>query len=216
MHHLRELNISLGWNFTDASPLGALSNLETLSINESRTSQPPRNMDAIGQLANLRRLDISSNSVWFNYDFIYRLTSLEELDISRNTVVGDFTGIRNLTELRVLNMDRVRLVPSFTRTASGGIESISYPPPTPADQFAESLTALTALEVLSMSGNNIQEISFVAHMPNLRQLNLENNYISDISPLAELTQLEYVDLRRNVVTNWNVVDELINTTFLGR
>jgi len=216
MQNLEELNVNFGWNLSNAAPLGDLNSLRTLRINESRTMNPVENMDAIGGLTNLRQLDLSGNTLWFNWDFIYRLTQLEKLNISNNTVVGDFAGIRNLSALRVLHMDRVRLVPSFQWSGSGGMISVSYPEPTPADQFGDSLAALSLLEELSISGNRVQNISFVSEMQNLRYLYFENNYVTDISPLADLPNLTHVDLRRNAVTNWDVLDEMINISVLGR
>ena len=217
MENLEELHLNFGWLLTDAAPLGALQNLHTLRIYDSRTyGSEVRNMAAIGQLSNLRRLDLSDNEIFFNWNFIYGLTQLEELNISRNTVVGDFSGIANLQQLRVLDMANVRLVSSFQISGSGGLVGISWPEPYALERFSDALASLSSLESLTIDGNNVRDINFVSHLHHLQYFQAESNYIADVSPLSELTELIFVNLRRNPVTNWQVLDRMINTTLLGR
>jgi Leucine-rich repeat (LRR) protein len=221
MQNLEELDISFGWLFTDAQPLGALSSLQRLRIYDSRVfSSEVLNMNAIGQLTELRVLDMSSsssgNEIYFNWDFIYGIESLEELYISNNNIIGDFSGIGRLQNLRILHMDNVRLMSNFSISSSGGMVSISHLGQSDVSDYSDWLSYLSRLEFLSLSGNGLSDISFISTMQNLQVLNLEDNFVADVSPLSELTHLELVDLRRNPVANWATVDEMINTTFLGR
>ena len=217
MENLEELHISFGWLLTDASALGYLTNLHTLRIYDSRTfNSEVSGMGALARLTNLRSLDISGNDLYFNWDFLYSMTGLEHLNISNNVVVGDFSGIQNLRQLRTLSMASVRLVESYWIQRQGGMVSIGWSEPQSVESFASSLSQLTLLESLNITGNNVRDIGFVADMRNLRYLHAENNYISDVSPLAQLADLTFVNLRRNPVMNWGAVDEMINTTFLGR
>jgi len=217
MQYLEELDISFGWLLTDAAPLGALTNLRRLRIYESRTFHSEvSNMDAIGRLTNLRQLNISGNDLYFNWDFIYRMENLEELNISRNNVIGNFSGISGLQNLRVLRMDRIRIMTSYRISRDGGMVGISFVGSSDMQDHAAAIAQLTQLEILSVSGNDLRDISFVENMSNLRVFLAENNFVEEVSPLAELSALTVVDLRRNAVGNWSVLDELINTTIHGR
>jgi len=217
MTNLEELNISLGWLLTDAAPLGSLTNLQRLNIYNSRTfNSEVQNMSAIGQLSSLRELNISDNELFFNWNFLFDLTSLERLNISDSNVIGNFERIGRLTNLRELRMDNIRPMTGYQISRSGGMVSIWFDGEAPVQDLVSNLTNLTNLEILSMSNNNISDISFASYLSNLRILNLENNFVADISPLTELASLETVDLRRNAVIDWSPVNQLINTTFLGR
>jgi len=217
MQLLEELDISFGWLLTDASALGSLTNLRRLRIYDSRTFESEvRGMNAIGQLAELRVLNISDNDLYFNWDFIYGLQNLEILNISDNNVIGNFGGIGRLQNLRVLHMNNIRIMESYRISRSGGMVSIYFVGTADVDDFSHALSNLTNLEILSIRNNGVTSIDFVAGMRNLQRFDAEDNFISDVSPLTELPNLSFVNLRRNAVNNWSELDEMINTTVLGR
>jgi len=217
MQNLEELAISFGWLLIDASSLGSLSNLRYLRIYDSRTFHSEvQGMDAIGQLNNLRRLNISGNDIFFNWNFIYGLESLEVLNISNNNVIGNFSGIGRLQNLRMLHMSNVRLMSSYQISRSGGMVSIGFVDTANVDDFSDALANLINLEILSISSNEVRDISFVSGMSRLRNFYAEDNFISDISALVGLSNLEFINLRRNAVENWNVLDEMVNTIIIGR
>ena len=218
MTNLEELEINIGGRLTDVAALGTLENLHTLRMSSGMGSANMQNMNAIAALDSLRILHITSESrgLWFQWDFLYTMTQLEELKISGNMVVGNFANIQHLTNLRVLHMDDIRLVPNFDWVSSGGVTHIHHPDPVPIEQFSDALANLSSLEVLTITENRLQDISFVANLQNLRYLNAAENYITDLSPLTELSNLAYANVRRNPIGNWEVVSEMINTSFVGR
>jgi len=217
MQYLEELFISFGWLFTDAAPLGDLTNLRRLQIYNSRVfNSEVRNMDAIARLSNLRYLNIANNDLYFYWDFLYTMENLVELDISGNNVVGNFSGIGRLTNLRVLRMSNINIMSSFRIRRDGGMTSIYFVNRSDLGDYATAIANLTQLEILSISGNDVRDIGFVSGMSNLQRFIAENNFIEDVSPLAELPELVFVDLRRNAVGNWGVLDDMINTAILGR
>ena len=61
------------------------------------------------------------------------------------------------------------------------------------------------LEFLSVPGNQLTELSFLKHTPNLKELEfgsvLQGNLISDISEIASLKQLTYLNLNHNQVSD---------------
>jgi len=221
MTDLEVLHLNPGWHLTDASPLAALTNLDHLRIYEGRTNDLVENMDAIGQLTQLRHLDLSENStgqytLFFNWDFLSNLTNLQYLNITGNTVIGNFSWISNLQQLTTLEMENIRLITDFTQTRDGGFVNTFFGDRMDVTDFASDLSQLTNLTTLNISNNGIRDISFTSQLTNLEILLASVNYIADISPLAELSRLELVDLRRNAITNWSAVDDLIDTLFLGR
>ena len=217
LQNLEELDIQLGFRLNDVRDLGALSNLRRLRIfsrGPAPRSFPTENMQVIGNLTNLVELDISNTGMYFNWNFIFDMENLERLDISNTTIFGDISRISRMQNLRVLLMDDMRLAQSYQ--FSGAWTTIGLLGPLPVEIATPYLASLTNLEVLSMSGNELSDINFVAGMQNLRILLLVRNFIADVSPLAELESLRFVDMRRNIVTNWDSVDHMVNTTFLGR
>jgi len=219
LSNLEELDIQFGFRLTDVAPLGSLTNLRRLRIHswgpDVRSSET-RNINAIGDLANLTELNISDTGMFFNWNFIFDMEQLEILNISNTNVIGDFSRIGRLSNLRVLFMNNVNLMESFHFGRSGAFTTIDFIGETDLESNTRHLSNLASLELLSISGNNLVHIGFLRDMQNLRVLNLENNFIVDVSPLAELSNLTFVDLRRNAVGNWNALDDMVNTTIVGR
>ena len=81
------------------------------------------------------------------------------------------------------------------QTAFSTLHNNRSPEHTSAD--FEVLKYCTKLEALDLGHNNIDDISFIANLKNLKVLILALNNITDISPLSELDQLEYLELFRN-------------------
>jgi len=70
------------------------------------------------------------------------------------------------------------------------------------DEDIVSLSYMTNLRELNLSGNAITDISPLAELTNLRVLNLNGNLLNDITPLAGLTNLEELRL----VMYWQIYD----------
>jgi Leucine-rich repeat (LRR) protein len=56
------------------------------------------------------------------------------------------------------------------------------------------LWGLKQLQEINLSDNKISDVDTLSNLKNLRTLNLSNNRISDISPLLNLDRLEYLDI----------------------
>jgi internalin A len=61
------------------------------------------------------------------------------------------------------------------------------------------MEALTNLEELDLSDNEISYIDGLGFLSGLKSLKLSNNMIDDIEPLFGLKNLEYVDLSGNKI-----------------
>ena len=77
-----------------------------------------------------------------------------------------------------------------------------------------SLAGLTNLTYLSVCGNQIIDITPLAGLTNLTDLWLSNNQISDITPLADLANLTDLVLIGNQITDLTPLAELNNLTVL--
>ena len=102
-----------------------------------------------------------------------------------------------------------------TATHLAGITSLS-----PAVKGITSLKTgdfdgLTALTLLSLSGNEISDISALENLTNLTTLNLTSNEISDISALENLTNLTTLNLTSNEISDISALENLTNLTTLN-
>lgn len=75
---------------------------------------------------------------------------------------------------------------------------------------------------LDLSHNEIDDLSFLRHMPKLRVLLLGDNNIEDISVLAELHDLEYLELFKNKIKDVtplagleNLIDLNLSHNYIG-
>ncbi|MEH1805093.1 leucine-rich repeat domain-containing protein [Nostoc sp.] len=78
-----------------------------------------------------------------------------------------------------------------------------------------SLSKLTNLTSLYLSGTEVSNVSALANLTNLTELNLSRTQVSDISVLANLTNLAQLDISNTQVSNISVLADLTNLTVLG-
>lgn len=72
------------------------------------------------------------------------------------------------------------------------------------------LKHLTNLRELGFGISRIKDISPLKNLTKLERLNLHSNQISDISPLKNLTNLRYLDLHNNPISDISPLKNLIN------
>ena len=108
---------------------------------------------SLGQLARLRRLNLSHNRLTAVPEFIADLSRLQSLDLSANQLTALPTSLCQLTTLRMLNLSHNRLA-----------------------VFPEDVAHLSQLESLDLSVNELTNIpSSLANLENLQVLKLEGN-----------------------------------------
>ena len=76
------------------------------------------------------------------------------------------------------------------------------------------LANLTNLTELRLGDNKISDLTPLANLTNLTKLYLGNNQISDLTPLAKLTNLAELYLGRNQISDLSPLANLINLTAL--
>lgn len=149
-----------------------LTNLKELNISE--TTSDPDKLEELSVLPQLTKL-IAQNNYITDFTPFESLTSLEELylgnDEDTSPVVADgsdITPLTNLVNLEVLGLEQ---------------NNINYLPP--------ELSRLTNLMFLNLSDNNIENLSNLSGLENLKSVNVEGNPVnpSTIPPTLPITSL---------------------------
>lgn len=76
------------------------------------------------------------------------------------------------------------------------------------------IAKLTELTSLKLSGNKLDDISFLSSLGKLTTLDLSDNEISDISPLKKLTSLKTLHLDGNEIKDFSPIYDLDNLAML--
>ncbi len=76
------------------------------------------------------------------------------------------------------------------------------------------LEAATNLQNVMLRGNQISDLTPLAHLSTLRHLDLKGNQISDLTPLAHLSTLRYLDLRGNQISDLTPLAHLSTLRYL--
>lgn len=146
--------------------------------------------------------------------WLQRLTAVNHLDT--NASIVDITGLEYAKNLRHLdlggnnnhiqdlcplsNLIHLTSLHIWHTTLKGPVTDLDLHP----------LTNLVELEVLSLSGNGITDITLLSHFTKLRRLHLTHNYITDITPLSHLIELRELHLRNNYIEDFSPVLNLPN------
>ncbi len=197
--------------FTDLSPLGPLTKLQTLRLQSygntsgtyvedlgglrgmSELKELNLNLDGIGSLTGMEGLTslttcyISGADGTISLEPLRGLTKLQELSISgsgsdaRTTDLSPLSGLTNLRSLSV----------------SVDVNSL------------EGLESLTGLQTLSVSTDGLASLKGVENLTQLRELSISGSgaTYTDVDPLANLTSLQILRLP-NTDYNQNVVVDI--------
>ena len=205
-------NLSLdGTNLTDVTPLATLANLERLSLRDNRI----RKAASLSRLKKLHFLDLSYNDV-------SDLESFAALEKSGMWLVGEERQFSNIRESRFLELcTSLDTSDSQKQTIAGILQALDLP-----DGYCESasyelarlrdldlfrsfgltdmspLEGLGTIERLSLSGQSVESLEFLANVASLTSLNLEYNPVRDFAPL-----LKQKNLRELSIENMNLTDD---------
>ena len=69
------------------------------------------------------------------------------------------------------------------------------------NEVPNELKDLPFLQRLSLSNNNISDISILEYLPNIHKLALSNNKIEDLSPLKTNKRLKFLFIKGNKISN---------------
>lgn len=144
-----------------------------------------------------------------NYD--KALETLRRLDTSNPQVskwIDDIESRRSV--VRQSNMVTVAGKHYKSDTTGIALDSMNL-----GNGVIDELKQLYSLDNLSLSDNNISDISGISSLGGLTTLNLSNNNISDISSLADLTGLRTLYLDNNPISDIRVLPLLANLSTLS-
>jgi internalin A len=168
-----------------------LTNLKRLNLSRNQITAIP---DALGQLSNLIVLDLSSNEITSIPETIRQLSNLTRLDLSSNEITSIPETIGQLSHLTRLDLDRNQIT-----------------------SIPEAIGQLSNLTQLSFWNNQIISIpEDLGQLSNLTLLNLSNNQITSIpEALSKLLNLTLLYLWNNQITSIpEALGKLSNLTLL--
>ena len=172
--------------------------------------------DATLRQAVLKTLDLPAGAPLTKdkMQWLQRLNAVNHLNTNMSIV--DITGLEYAKNLRHLDLggdnnhiQDLRPLSNLTHLTSLHIWHTTLKGPV-TDLDLRPLTNLVQLEVLSLSGNGITDITLLSHFTKLRKLHLTHNYITDITPLSHLIELRELDLRNNYIEDFSPVLNLPN------
>ena len=168
----------------DISDLSNQKKLRRLNLSGNQI----RDISILGTLEKLEHLNLAYNKIE-SMDSIKELKELDYLNVKSNSISIDsllniFNNLKKLTTLDAANIGMFNL--------------------------PENLEINTSIQYLYLSGNQIQDISFLNSFPNLIYADLSNNPISKLNPLDNCPSLKELDLRGT-----KLPDHEINAAKLG-
>ncbi len=152
---------------TDFAFLAGCTGLETLSMQNSIVST----LHGIGNLTNLRNLNLNNGGMLTDIADVAFLTKLESLSL--NAVPAELDAVNGLANLRYLGASH----------RSGGV---------PIGTLA-SLPSLTELD-LSSSSITDADLAGLIGLTALRSLLMQNSLVSDLTPLSSLVNLTHLTI----------------------
>ena len=132
------------------------------------------------------------------------ITQAEMASLTRfeapNKNIRDLTGLEFATGLTSLHLGPESI---YSIDNSNEISDLS------------SLSGLTRLTYLNLTGNSITDVSSLSGLANLERLYLHNNSIGDVSALSGLTRLTLLNLGRNTIPDVSALSGLTRLTYLN-
>ena len=193
---LQKLDLNdLGLTDEDIQDLKYMVNLYDLRLSGNRLT----NLAPLAGLTRLEYLQIRDNDL-SDLSPLAGLTNLEQLNLGgENAGVTDLSPLSGLTNLRFLSLSAKMSITDLAPLAS-----------------------LTNLESLTFDGNSasyggISDLSFVAQMPNLKELSVTTNALNSLEGLQEATALTTLSIHGYGmnVTDFSPLASLTNLTELN-
>ncbi len=225
------------WNqVLDASPVAGLTNLLWLDIGGNRgpSNNSITNITALTGLKHLQWLSLYYLSV-SDLSPLTGLTPLTNLDVSWNGAPANFTALNGLTNLLLLhvtadtlsNIVFVAQMP-LLQDLDFGYNYVHDLSPAVGRNFtslmayynnpltnAPLVTSFHQLAHLSLGGDGLTNVSFLAGLTNLQELWIDGNpNVVSITPILGLTNLWHLDVNGDAFTNLAAVAALTNLTDL--
>jgi Leucine-rich repeat (LRR) protein len=179
--------------------LGQLTQLRSLNLSGNQLATLP---EWLGRLTQLQSLNLSSNQLATLPEWLGRLTQLQSLNLSNNEVAVLPEWLGRLTQLQSLALFAIRLkaLPEWLGQLTK-LQSLNLS----GNQLVtlpESLGQLTELQSLDLSDNQLAMLpESLGQLIELQSLDLSSNQLATLPDwLGRLTQLRSLDLYENGIT----------------
>ena len=157
--------------------IGNLSNLRTLDVRLNKLGSLP---ESIGNLSELEELNVRNNKLSSLPESIINLSNLKNLDISSNGLTSLPESIGNLSELEELNVGNNKL-----------------------SSLPESIINLSNLKNLNISRNGFTSLpESIINLSNLKNLDISSNGFTSLpESIINLSNLKNLDISSNRFTS---------------
>ena len=231
---LMRLRLS-GQSISDITPLANLTQLIHFRLDNNQI----RDISSLANLTLLEELALNKNAIT-DITPLIGLKNLRELRLADNPIhdlrpLVQLEGVELDIEIDFSQLDKLNIVveipdPNLKQVIR---ETLSLSEDIPLTQLQmQRLTRLaawhsgitdltgleyaTSLQVVSLVGNQIQDLRPLARLINLELVAFDSNSISDISPLANLTNLKHLRLASNpFISDITPLQNLTNLTYLS-
>lgn len=156
-------------------------------------------LEGLGNFSNLTTLNLADNNI-SNDTEIRKLKKLQNLNLANNKLNNNYSSIENLYELINLNLIGNNI--QDLNSLSNLINNIN-------EAHKKNSSVKTKLTDLSLSDNQITDISSLKYYTEIQRLYLASNKINNIEPLAENTKLKVLDISKNEIEKIDAV-KLLN------
>lgn len=218
--HLKDLTIS-GSNLDSADVLATLKSVERLTLCSVWTSHSKlRSLDFTNGMTSLKYADFYGRQssylmqrsltyaleVYGDISAILNHEGLEELYLDNGQFEIKFDRLTENPTLKTLSMNKVTLEKDFYVEYNGIITSTWYDDVNFTDHL-DFLSNYPNLEYLSVSSNQLADISFVTVLPALTTLILKDNYVTDLAPLQHAEHLTFLNVTDNPISNFDILGD---------
>ncbi|MEM6715467.1 MAG: COR domain-containing protein [Cyanobacteria bacterium P01_C01_bin.147] len=197
-----ELDLSCEWNADDSvklselpDSLGQLTQLRSLNLSENQLTALP---ESLGQLTQLRSLNLSYNQLTALPESMGQLTQLQELDLYGNQLTTLPESLGQLFQLQTLNLggNQLTVFPGFTTLLNLRKLILSG---NQFQAFPDTLQAITSLESIHLINTGLRKVpQWIRNFTHLRVLDVPENEIPELPDIFDnLSHLERVYLREN-------------------
>ncbi|KAL6651512.1 hypothetical protein ACP70R_010437 [Stipagrostis hirtigluma subsp. patula] len=175
------------------------------------------NLMLFSSLHELQLLDLSWNAACLgNFSGLQGLPMLRYLNLSGNVLIDNDTAVRSLpfhnivrslsklASLEVINLHGCNIYGTLQSTALRNLKNlreVDLSDNQLSGSIPASLSELSHLEYLDLSGNILQNMTAFRNLKNLRKVHLSGNQLRGSIPasLFELPRLEHLDLSGNLL-----------------
>lgn len=208
---MKRLDLNIGYDVTDLSPLAGMTQLESMQLFSSNSGNFRSGITDLSPLAGMTRLNYLRMDIGDVEDFspLSGLTALTELHFYGDYMVEDLSFLRGMTELRNLQMggstregapvlDDLTDLSGLTKLAD-----LQLMVPVASLDGLEGATALRTLRMYG-SGSTYTDVDALAGLTELVELNLPYRRYDyplppvDISGLKNLTNLQTLTVSTGV------------------